>query len=440
MSVSTEGANVPVVLVPEPVPPAMLRAMQPAGAVFALGWTMAELFDPSRRVSVAVHQPPFDPDTQLPLVADLTEDPKLVFLAAQLGELLQWFPGLAAPFALVTAQTDRKKAAVAAENLATATAAEQADDVAAARAAAAAVAEAPFSQTDLLAAVAGLNQAILDEFADDPQRLSAYQLGLSLSDLVWMPRAAGSGLEAPSGRPSALFGLFSRPHLATVQTLLSGAGAQLPAGAATIVSRSLDNWADWIDVNTTRMASAGADTWTDKGGMVLHALRVQGWIWRSVLTSDSQAAVQPSMSAWVQAGSSMVRAARMMAVTILRRFWPIVVIALAVLGGLLALIIVNLSGVSQVWASLVTVAAILGTGGYGLSNGVSQSFQGVGYDIWNAAKTEASAWAVTWLPALSATPAQRAELNRRGVAAPQLRTNLDLGTARSLPADSAGNR
>lgn len=425
MSVSTEGANVPVGLVPEPVPPAMLLAMQPAGAVFALGWTMAELFDPSRRVSVTVHEPPFDPDTQLPLVADLTEDPKLVFLAAQLSEYLQWFPGLAAPLALVTAQTDKKKAAVAAENLATATAAEQADDVAAAQAATAALAEAPFSETDMLAAVTGLNQAILDEFADDHQRLSAYQLGLSLSDLVWVPRAAGSGLEAPAGKPSALFGLFSRPHLATVQTLLSGAGTQLPAGAATVVSRSLDNWADWIDVNTARMASADAETWTDNAGMVLHALRVQGWIWRSVLTADPGVSVQPSMSAWVQAGSSIVRAARMMTATILRRFWPIVVIALVVLGGLLALIIANLSGASQAWASLVTVAAILGTGGYGLSNGVSESFQGVGYDIWSAAKTDASAWAVTWLPALSATPAQRAELDRRGVAAPQLRKNLD---------------
>jgi hypothetical protein len=401
--------------------------MQPAGAVFALGWTMAELFEPRRRVSAGVRQPPFDPDTQLPLVADLTADPKLVFLAAQLAELLQWFPGVAAPLALVTAQTDKKKAAVAAENLATATAAEQADDVAAAQAATAAVAEAPFSETDLLAAVAGLNQAILDEFADDAERLSAYQLGLSLSDLAWVPRAEGSGQEAPAGKPSALFGLFSRAHLATVQTLLSGAGRQLPAGSATIVSRSLDNWADWIDVNTPRIGSAGADTWSANAGTVLRALRVQGWIWRSVLTADAEVTVQPSMSAWVQAGSSIVRAARMMTVTILRRFWPIVVIGVAALAGLLALVIANLSGVSQVWASMFTVVAILGSGGYGLSSGVSRSFSGVGYDIWNAAKTDASAWAITWLPAMSATSAQRAELGRRGVAAPQLRKNLDLG-------------
>ena len=125
---------------------------------------------------------------------------------------------------------------------------------------AAAAAAAPFSETEFLAAVTGLNQAILDEFADDPERLSAYQLGLSLSDLVWLPSAAAPGQESPASRPSGLFGLFARSHLATVHTLLSGAGTQLPSGAATIVSRSLDNWADWIDVNSARMKSAAART------------------------------------------------------------------------------------------------------------------------------------------------------------------------------------
>src|ERR1700761_3476246 len=107
-----------------------LRAEQPAGAVFALGWVMAELFDARRQVSAVVHRPPFDPQAQLPLVADLAADPKLVFLAAELAELLHWFPRLHRSLALVTAQTKKKSAAIAAENLATALGAEQADDVA----------------------------------------------------------------------------------------------------------------------------------------------------------------------------------------------------------------------------------------------------------------------------------------------------------------------
>lgn len=421
------------------VPAALLRAEQPAGAVFALGWVMAELFDRRRRVSATVRQPPFDPETQLPLVTDLAADPKLVFLAAELAEYLHWFPDLGRPLRLVTAQANREKGAVAAENLATAEAADeaQADDTAylddtgqAEAATAAGAAAARFSETDFLAAVTGLNQAILDVFADDPERLSAYQLGLSLSDLVWLPDIAAPGHDSPAGRPSGLFGLFARPHLATVHTLLSGAGSQLPSGAATVVSRSLDNWADWIDVNSARLKSPGGDEWSTEAEVVLRALRVQGWVWRSVLIADPQVAVQPGMGAWVQAGSSIARAARMTSGVILRRFWPLVVIGLATLGGLLYLVISNLSGASQVWASLVTVAAVVGSGGWGLSSAVSQAFDGIGYEIWNAAKLDASAWNITWLPALTATRSERAKLDRRGVAMPQLRKSLDVSSVR----------
>jgi hypothetical protein len=411
-------------------PGRLFRAEQPAGAVFALGWVMAELFDPRRRVSATLRQPPFDPDAQLPLVTDLAADPKLVYLAAELAEYLHWFPHLAKSLRPVTAQANKKKAAVAAENLATAEAADaaQPDDVVHAEAATAAVAAAaPFSETGFLAAVTGLHQAILDAFADDPERLSAYQLGLSLSDLVWLPRTAAAGQESPASRPSGLFGLFARSHLATVHTLLSGAGKQLPSGTAAIVSRSLDNWADWIDVNSARMKSpGGADTWSQDADVVLPALRVQGWVWRSVLVADPEVAVQPSMSAWVHAGSSIARAARMISEVIVRRFWPFVLIALVALGGLLYLVISTLSGASQVWASLVTVAAVVGSSSWGLGSGLSTAFDGVGYEIWSAAKLDASAWNVTWLPALSAGTVERAKLARRGVAMPQIRKNLDI--------------
>jgi hypothetical protein len=391
---------------------------------------MAELFDPRRRVSAAVRQPPFDPDVQLPLVTDLAADPRLVYLAAELAEYLHWFPYLARPLRLVTAQTNKKKAAVAAENLATAEAAAtaQPDDVVHAQAATAAVAAAAtFSETEFLAAVTALHQAILDGFADDPERLSAYQLGLSLSDLVWLPSGTAPDAGSLAGRPSGLFGLFGRSHLATVHTLLSGAGTQLPSGTAAIVSRSLDNWADWIDVNSARMRSAdGADAWSPDADVVLSALRVQGWVWRSVLIADQGVSVQPGIGAWVQAGASIARAARMISEVILRRFWPVVVIALATLAGLLYLVISNLSGASQVWASLVTVAAVVGSGSWGLGNALSSAFDGVGYEIWNSGKLDAAAWNVTWLPALPAVRGERAKLERRGVAMPQIRKNLDV--------------
>jgi len=423
MSDSTEGSQVPVVSGVSIFEGAtILPAVAPPGTVFSLGWLMAELFDPRRRLSVSVRQPPFDPTVQLPQVPDLTPDPKLVFLAAELTELVKWYPALAGKTAKVSAETDKLKAAVDAQDASVGEGAVAASS----GVAQAAAAGAPFSEATLLNAVAELNQAILDEFADDAERLNAYQLGLALSDLTWLPRLAEPGQAiSEANKPSVLSGLFSRPQMAAVKTLLNGAGSQLPPSAAAIVGGSLDNWADWLDVHMADITATGADAWSSKAGLVLDALRVQGWVWRSVLIADPEVSMAPSMGAWVQAGSSIARATRMMASAVLRRFWPLVVVLLAALGGLLYLVIANLSGISQVWASLVTVFVLVGGGGVGLGSGVSQSFGGVGYEIWAAAKLDASVWTATWLPALTASAIQRTKLDRLGVAAPQIRKNLD---------------
>ena len=435
MSESTQGGDGPVMPV-IPVLPIIegIRtrpAVPPPGTIFSLGWLLAELFDPRRRVSSTVRQPPFDADVQLPQVPDLGSDPKLVFLAAELTELVWWYRKLKAPAAAVTRETDKLKAAVAAEDASVGEAAADADGVAVVVAAPAAAGVTDggtaFSAAAFLTAVSELNQAILDEFADTPERLSAYQLGLALSDLTWLPCKPEPGTQgSAASRPSALISLFSRTQLAGIKTLLSGAGSHLPASAAAIVSQSLDNWADWLDVNAASFTQSGADAWSDKGDVVLAALRVQGWVWYSVLIADPEVSAAPSMGAWVQAGSSIARATAKITGVVLRRFWPLVLIALAVLGGLLALVIVNLSGASQVWASLVTVAAVIGASGVGVGSGVSSAFDGVGYEIWAAAKLDASAWNITWLPGMTSTTVERVRLDSRGVAAPRIRKNLDI--------------
>jgi hypothetical protein len=443
---SNEGPDFPVV----PVFPVLegfstRPAVPPPGTAFSLGWLMAELFDPRRRVSETVRQPRFDSDVQLPQVQDLGPDPKLVFLAADLAEIVKWYHKLATPARAVTREANKLKAPVDSLAALVGNAAAAVDAVGDAIASAAAeltggataektdaaaeksAAGTGFSTAALATAVVELNQAILDDFADTPERLNAYQLGLALSDLTWLPYIPEAGQpESAGGKPSALTGLFSRSQLAAVKTLLNGAGTQLPASAAAIVSESLDNWADWLDVNAANFTAGGSDAWSAKADVVLSALRVQGSVWYSVLIADPDVSVSPSMGAWVQAGSSIVRATSKISAVILRRFWPLVLIALAALGGLLALVIVNLSGASQVWASLVTVAVVVGTSGVGLGNGVSGALDGVGYEIWAAAKLDASAWNITWLPAMASTAAERSRLSRLGVAAPQIRKNLDL--------------
>jgi hypothetical protein len=449
---SNEGPDVPIVPV-FPVFEDRFRrpAVPPPGTAFSLGWLMAELFDPRRRVGETVRQPLFDSGVQLPQVPDLGPDPKLVFLAADLAEIAKWYPKLARPTAAVTREANKLKAVVDSEAASagdasvgdavedaiaraaaelTSGVAEKTGPVAEEKTGAAAEqagAGAGFSAATLLTAVSELNQAILDDFADSPERLSAYQLGLALSDLTWLPYIPEPGQpESAGSKPSALVGLFSRSQLAATKTLLSGAGSQLPTSAAAIVSQSLDNWADWLDVNAANITARSADAWSANADVVLRALRMQGSVWYSVLIADPDVSVSPSMGAWVQAGSSIVRATAMISSVILRRFWPLVLIALAALGGLLALVIVNLSGASQVWASLVTVAAVVGASGVGLGNGVSGALDGLGYEIWAAAKLDASAWNITWLPAMATTAAGRGRLSSRGVAAPQIRKNLDL--------------
>jgi hypothetical protein len=136
--------------------------------------------------------------------------------------------------------------------------------------------------------------------------------------------------------------------------------------------------------------------------------------------------VSPSMGAWVQAATKLAQAAQKVTGVVLRRFWPVVVVLLSVLGGLLYLVISNLSGASEVWASMVTVAAVVGGGGAGLGAGVSRALGGVGFEVYSAARLDAEAWGITWLPALTSTPVGKTKLSNRGVPAPRIRKNLDV--------------
>jgi hypothetical protein len=378
---SSESSPVPPVPVIVPVPP-------PVGSMFALGWLMAELFDGRRRASTANRQPAFNQAVQLPLVADLETVELLNFLVTDLHDLLKPYPGVS-------------DAGVQAE------AAKAANQPGSAE---------PFDQGKFAASLASLHLAILDQLADDQQQLNAYQLGLALSDMCWLVTAEVG--------PDAFIGMFKRSQIAAMQTWLNGAGTAIPPSTASIVGQSLSKWADWADVNAPKVTAPNA--WTLSAQVVVSALRVQGGVWHSVLTADPDVSLNPAMGAWVQAATAIARAARTVTSSIVRRFWPIVLVTAAVLGGLLYLVISNLSGASQTWASLVTVVAVLGTGGYGLGSGVSRAFGGIGYEIWSAAKLDAQAWNVTWLPAVPQGTMQRNRLENRGVAAPRIRKNVDI--------------
>lgn len=361
-----------------------VRPVPPPGSIFALGWLMAELFDDRRRKILDVRQPPFSQAVQLPLVADLDEPDLLKFLVADLHDLLRPYPDVSD--ARVQAEAARRQLG----------------------------SQEPFDKAAFDVEVRALHLAILDRLADDQPHLNAYQLGLALSDMCWLP--------APGGL-DAFVAMFRRAQVAAMQTWIGGSATAIPPLTGAIVGQSLGHWADWVDVNVPKLRAAGAAI--PEMTTIVSALRVQGAVWHSVLTGDPDVSLNPPMSAWVQAGSAMARAARTLCLTILRRFWPVLVIAVAALVGLLYLVIANLSGVAQVWASLVTVFIVVGGTGGGLAGGATRSVGGFSYDIWSAARREAQAWSVTWLPALRQGAMARARLANRGVAAPQIRTNIE---------------
>jgi hypothetical protein len=337
-----------------------------AGSVFALGWLMAQLFGP------LLHHRGSDSPDHLPTVAELPGQDRLQLALAELDALLKPYPDLSGEDVRNTAGHDGFPAAVRA-----------------------------------------LHLQILRKFAGAHCQLTAYQLGRALNDTCWLP----------DKEHGAQFFLtqFGRFRLATLQTWLAQAGEALAPMSAATVSRSLQIWQDWADVNASGVTAG----WETAHRSVVAALRVQGRVWHALLVGHTDISGQVSADAWVQAGKSVLRTARMLTIEIVRRFWPAVVIVAAATGGLLYLAIANSSGSAKVWTSLVTVVAALGLSGAGLRSTAGRAVAGLEQSIWRAASLDARAWSVTWLPTVRQSRKQRYRLSRRGVAAPQARTALE---------------
>ena len=266
MSAPTESTPPPHVPVP-PHAPVHVPLPPPPGTAFSLGWLMAGLFDDRRRRILDVRQPPFSQAVQLPLVADLDDADLLKFLVTDLHDLLRPYHDVSD--ARVQAEAAKRQPGSAE----------------------------PFDKAVFEREVNALHLAILDRLADDQQQLSAYQLGLALSDMCWLPGPAGV---------DSMTGMFRRDQIAAMQTWLNGAGTAIPQSTGAIVGQSLGHWADWIDINAATLRAAGAGT--AQATTVISALRVQGAVWHSVLTADPDVSLNPAMGAWVQAGSAMARA------------------------------------------------------------------------------------------------------------------------------------
>jgi hypothetical protein len=337
--------------------------------MFSLGWLMAQLFGPLQRRRGS------ETEAHLPTVAELDADHQMELAIAELKNLLQPYPSLSA----AGIETAWKTA----------------------------------GHEGFTVAVRALHMELLKQLANDPPQLNAYQLGRALSDTCWLP-------DKETG-PEFFLQEFDRHRLATLQTWLAQASGTLPALSAATVSRSLQNWQDWADINAARIKTE----WPTAYRSVVAALRAQARVWHALLTGDAESGGPVSLDAWIHAGQSILRTTRILMLTAFRRFWPIVLILAAATAGLLYLAIANSTGTAKVWTSLVTVAAALGVTGGSLRAAARRAASGIEQDIWHAATFDARAWSATWLPTLRQSPLQQYRLASRGVAAPQARKGLE---------------
>jgi hypothetical protein len=345
----------------------------PVGSMFSLGWLMAQLFGPVQR------RPGSDTSAHLPTISELDVDSYMDIAFLELEKLLGPLPDLS--------DADIKAAWNAADH------------------------------EGFTAAVKALHMKILHELVDDHAQLSAYQLGRALSDTCWRPdETAGADFVLRE---------FGRQRLAALQTWLAEAGGALPPQSAATVSRSLQNWQNWVDINASQLT----DAWATAHRSVVPALRTQASSWHALLAGETDLSGQTNVDAWVQAGQSMLRTTRLLMLTIIRRFWPVVLVIAVATGGLLYLATANSSGTAKVWTSLVTVAAALGVSGVSLRAAALKAVGGIEQDIRDAAALDARAWGVTWLPTLPQSRLQQYRLASRGVAAPQVKKGLALPEA-----------
>jgi hypothetical protein len=263
------------------------------------------------------------------------------------------------------------------------------------------------------AAVLTLHYGILDALVGTDRALAAsYQLGGALSDACWIPDTHDQP-PARSERVHLFLAQFSRDRLATLQGWLAEMNAFAPQ-AAPIVSRSLQNWSDWIDTNRHTLQGH----WAENEAAIVSAVRSQSQAWHGWLSSPTTNAGEPPLGAWIHAGEQVLRTSKALATRMLRWFWPVVVVILAVTGALLYLALNNASGTAKVWTSLVTVAGSAGVSLVGLRSGAKKLGGGLEETMWKAATADAQAWALTWLPSIKQSRLTRYRLRIRGVDPP----------------------
>jgi hypothetical protein len=354
-----------------PGPPSAALGQIPPGASFRLGWVMAQLFDEFRLVRPYMRT--IDTDRQLPTVSDLDVTERKRMAVAELIQLIWLFP-------------EMEPAAVAFK---------------------ASAGTSSIQQDDFVEKLRSLHLAILEAEVADPARLSAYHLGIKLSDLCWIPFLRDPWEKGPvEGWASQFLNAFRRREVAELHMLLRAASETLPNLAAATVSKSLEYWQDWADVMARE--SLQPSSARELAPQVLLALRLQGEIWHQLLSVETSGEDETDVRT----------------IAALRWLRPVVAVGLLT-AVVLYLVVTNFSGTAKVLTTIGTISAALGVTAASLLSAARKAANAFGWNRQTTAKAEARVWSVTLLPAIPLSAMQRSKLGRRGVRQLPVRRFID---------------
>jgi hypothetical protein len=235
----------------------------------------------------------------------------------------------------------------------------------------------------------------------------AYGLGRSLAETTLVPAAA-----AADDLAGAFGELLSAGRVATIKDWLVELKTMLPDHAAYAVSAGLTDWQQWV---------AAPRAATDWRGAQLE-MRVQGQLWRSLITGEKAASDMLNLAGYLTAARQIAKRA------IIAARWPILIALLATAGVIVTVLTLHsVSPTARLVAGLAWVGGTLAAAFKASGSLLGSAVKGAEGWLWQTELDESVATVATRMP----PPAQH-----RRVTGPQVGAMTFSAAATFADADS----
>jgi uncharacterized membrane protein YjjB (DUF3815 family) len=235
------------------------------------------------------------------------------------------------------------------------------------------------NRDDTLNAIFTLHCRLLEALTVADFRLGkAYGLGRALAETTLVPSAA-----AADDLAGAFGELLAAGRVATIKDWLVELKTMLPDHAAYAVSAGLTDWQQWV---------AAPRASTDWRGAQLE-MRVQGQLWRGLITGEKAAADMLNLSGYLAAARQVAKRA------IIAARWPILIAGLATVGVVITVITLeSVSPTARLVAGLAWVGATLAAVFKASGSLLGSAVKGAEGWLWQTELDESVATVATRMP------------------------------------------